>query len=153
MRVLILPTKMRLNTSLELKKVCIDIQRDCLPCITRFEKETGFRWGTYNIVETITKSFCYLYIYTSRLVLQGRERTSQSWYRRGQDSGVVWQPLHRCPHTATHRPSTTAGTALLQGWGYETMKSTKVQPLSELRMRGTANWWAGLFMRLLVVSR
>ena len=26
------------------------------------------------------------------------------------------------------------------------MKSTKVQTLGELRMRGTANWWAGLFV-------
>ena len=36
------------------------------------------------------------------------------------------------------------------------MKSTKVQTLGELRMRDTANWWAGLlvvYMRLLVVSR
>ena len=34
------------------------------------------------------------------------------------------------------------------------VKSTKVQTLSELRMRDTANWWAGLFcMRLLLVSR
>ena len=33
------------------------------------------------------------------------------------------------------------------------MKSTEVQTLRELRMRGTANWWAGLFsMRLLAVS-
>ena len=31
------------------------------------------------------------------------------------------------------------------------MKRTKVQTLGELRIRGTANWWAGLFvvMRLL----
>ena len=33
------------------------------------------------------------------------------------------------------------------------MKNTEVQTLGELRMRGTANWWAGLLsMRLLVVS-
>ena len=32
-----------------------------------------------------------------------------------------------------------------------TMKTTKVQTLGELRMRDTANWWAGLFV--LAVSR
>ena len=33
------------------------------------------------------------------------------------------------------------------------MKSTEVQTLGEVRMRGATNSWAGLFFSLLVVSR
>ena len=103
-------------------------------------------------VTRIFEKGCFTSIRSRKLhqfpICKGRLLSWQILYRNLKKS---WSLLLKFIHAAD-ATSVLSKRGSLRSWPI-LMKSTKVQTLGELRLRGTTNWWAGFLFSLLVVSR